>query len=62
MLFRINTLLGGKGVDEIVFRIAPSDVSRANPRVAVERPKDALVAECALGKRRPRDSAEASLL
>ena len=40
LLFRINTLLGGKGVDEIVFRVAPSDISRANPRVAVERPKE----------------------
>jgi len=42
LLFRINTLLGGKGVDEIVFRIAPSDIWRANPRVAVERSKDEL--------------------
>ena len=40
LLFRINSLRGGKRVDEIVFRIAPSDVSRANPRVAVERPKE----------------------
>ena len=40
LLFRINTLLGGKRVDEIVFRIAPSDVARANPQVAVKRPKE----------------------
>ncbi len=39
LLFRINTLLGGKGVNEIVFRIAPSDVSRANPRVPAQETK-----------------------
>src|SRR5204863_5717598 len=31
LLFRVNTLLGGKGVEAIVFRIAPSDLTRANP-------------------------------
>jgi hypothetical protein len=30
LLFRINSLLGGQGVNEIVFRISPSDISRAN--------------------------------
>src|SRR6185295_11244995 len=30
LLFRINSLLGGQGVNEIVFRISPSDLSRAN--------------------------------
>ena len=28
LLFRINSLLGSKGVDEIVFRISPSDVAK----------------------------------
>lgn len=41
LLFRINNLLGGKGVDDIVFRIAPADVSRANSRAAVKQPKEA---------------------
>ena len=40
LLFRINTLLGGKRVDEIVFRIAPSDVARANPPIEVKQPKE----------------------
>jgi Dna[CI] antecedent DciA-like protein len=40
LLFRINSLLGGKGVDEIVFRIAPSDVLRANTRVPAQRAKE----------------------
>lgn len=31
LLFRVNNLLGGKGVEAIVFRIAPSDILRANP-------------------------------
>ena len=39
LLFRINTLLGGKGVNEIVFRIAPSDVSRANAGVPAKDQK-----------------------
>ena len=30
LLFRINSLLGGQGVSDIVFRISPSDISRAN--------------------------------
>ena len=30
LLYRINNLLGSKGVDEIVFRIAPSDLSKTN--------------------------------
>jgi hypothetical protein len=30
LLFRINSLLGGRGVDEIIFHISPSDLSRAN--------------------------------
>jgi len=40
LLFRVNHLLGGRGVDEIVFRIAPSDVSRANPPRPETRQKE----------------------
>jgi hypothetical protein len=40
LLFRINNLLGERGVHEIVFRVAPSDV-RANARVPAEQPKEA---------------------
>jgi hypothetical protein len=39
LLFRINDLLGERGVNEIVFRIAPSDLSRANSPDPGRRPK-----------------------
>ena len=39
LLFRVNTLLGARGVDEIVFRIAPSDLAKALPRTKDE-PKE----------------------
>ena len=43
LIFRINNLLGRSAVAEIVFRIAPSDVSQAqsiNRRESSEKPKD----------------------
>jgi hypothetical protein len=39
LLFRVNKLLGAKGVAAIVFRIAPSDIARANPPRPDQRPK-----------------------
>ena len=32
LLFRVNTLLGGNKIDEIVFRISPSDLPKPEPR------------------------------
>jgi hypothetical protein len=32
LLFRVNTLLGGNKIDEIVFRIAPRDLPEPEPR------------------------------
>ena len=43
VIFRMNKLLGSATVEEIVFRIAPSDVSQAqsiNPSESSEEPKD----------------------
>lgn len=37
LLFRINTLLGARSVDEIVFRIAPSDLAKAAPLMTNEQ-------------------------
>ena len=38
LLFRVNTLLGGNRIDEIVFRIAPRDLPKAEPRRDAEPP------------------------
>jgi hypothetical protein len=32
LLFRVNTLLGGNKIEEIVFRIAPGDLPKPEPR------------------------------
>lgn len=36
LLFRINTLLGGNKIDELIFRIAPRDLPQPEPRQAEE--------------------------
>ena len=39
LLFRVNTLLGGNKIDQIVFRIAPRDLPKPEPRRADEPAK-----------------------
>ena len=38
LLFRVNTLLGGNKIDEIVFRIAPRDLPKPEPKRDPESP------------------------
>jgi len=38
LLFRINNLLGSKGVEEIVFRISPTDLAAANSKRSDQQP------------------------
>jgi hypothetical protein len=40
LLFRVNNLLGGRGVDDIVFRIAPADLSGSKPSAPENRQKE----------------------
>ena len=40
LLFRINSLLGGQGVNEIVFRISPSHLSKANASATAKQQKE----------------------
>lgn len=40
LLFRVNTLLGGNKIDEIIFRIAPRDLPTPEPRQADESARE----------------------
>src|SRR5437870_5721666 len=40
LIFRINNLLGRRAIDEIIFRIAPSDVSKSQAPDRRESPKN----------------------